>query len=426
MREAHEHLTPREVKALLEPHEDARGNRRVAAAAFLAEGCRACWTAVESGAPTEVTPASPSPIREAMVRIVSPGSWPAISADHLDAVLESRRRPFGFVFLVAEEAALAATPEPLTEATNLAALLAMRHGHPALGAVLARLYAIRAEAHVARGERSKAKEALTSALSCVGRDDEAVDVGTRIRLFQAQARFAQRFAQSGSPALFYREALALAGASPMRQLELTVELVSLPGWQPADAVERVTRALHATRALRSSPDEVVRAQALYRSARLLATAVDDDLGGLRVPDVVAEIADELEAAEDLLAAVADPFTRALVDQCLGELRFLHAPARAGEPLHRALETFVKAGASRLVQGARDALADLEKLLAMTGPQPGCRSRPPWNERGGRMGFASTLNPPPVDVEVAAPDGFASTSPLAATLGGDQLAREPEP
>jgi len=370
MRDRHEHLTVGELTALLEPQVRASGERRIAGAAYLAEGCPECWAAVEGVGAVDVTARRLSPIGAALARLISPGSWPTLSAGHFEVAYACRRWPFGFAFLVDEEAALTisevdTSEEPLSEAVSLGALLAVRHGHAALGAVLARLYAIRAEAHVVRGGRSKARDALARAMSCVSRDDEAVDVGTRARLHEAEARFAKRFPRSGYPALSYRKALELTGGWPIRHLELTVELVSLPGWNPRDGVQRVARALHAARELRTSaPEGLVRAQALYRSARLLATAVGEDLGVLRVPDVVAEVADELEAAGDLFATVADPMTRALRDQCLGELRFLHAPGRAGGPLHRALDTFVKAGASRLAEEARGLLVDLERFEAL--------------------------------------------------------------
>jgi hypothetical protein len=330
---AHEHLTPHEVTALLEPESRHHVGRDLAAAAFLAEGCATCWEALTNVRPAASASRGRSPIRESVARVLTPGSWPALTADHFDAVFGCRHRPFGFASLVVEEAARLASEdpslavEPFSEATNLLSLLTLRQRHPALGDSLGRLHAAFAEAHAERGERSKAKGALTRALSCVGRDDPEVDVSTRIRLLRTQARYTRRFSRGGSPTLLYREALQLADpALSVRPLELTAELVSLPGWNPVEAVRRLTRALHASDALRSSSQAVVRAQALLRSAQVLVTAVEEDLlGDLRIPDVIAELAAELAEAEDLFVTVSNAVTCGLYFHWRGRLDFYHAP-----------------------------------------------------------------------------------------------------
>jgi hypothetical protein len=371
MSEHHEHLTPEAIEAILDPQDAPTADRRLAATVFLAEGCPECWKALERMRPRmDDQIASLSPIREALIRIVSSGTWPVLSADHFEAVLEVKRRPFGFVFLVAEEAAMLTTAEtslePMAQAVGLAALLAMQHGDPALAGALARLYALRAEAHVARGEKPEAEEALVRAGGCLGRSLEEVDVTTRIRLLEAQARFAWRFDSTKKATGHYVEALKLACPRwPVRHLELMVEMVALGGWEPVDSLRRLIGALNLAAPLRSSaPHALVRAHALYRSARLLARAMKESLSGVRVPRVVEEIADELEAAEALFTVAGDRITQGLRHLCLGELRLFHAPPRSREPLRRAVESFNAAGVSWL---ARDARAALTKAEALTAP-----------------------------------------------------------
>ena len=85
-------------------------------ALHLSTGCRRCWSAVADLAPGSVG-LSCDPVAEALNHVCTPQSRAVLMADHLAAVDDVRRRPFGFAFLVVEEAFLLAwdgeTPIPL-------------------------------------------------------------------------------------------------------------------------------------------------------------------------------------------------------------------------------------------------------------------------------------------------------------------------
>jgi hypothetical protein len=301
-------------------------------------GCPQCWAAFDDVGPVDDTPTG-NPLRRALVRILSPGSWPALSAGHFLAALKARHQLYGLLSLMGEEAATLALAETPPSLHPVAAVMFWAEGLkiqlgktlvPALYAErLARLLTLCAEIEGASDQREEAEKSLALATSYSDRcgDDGGL---TRVRLLQARARLARRFGQE-DPAAVYLEAIELATRSQglaIHQLELAVELAGLEGWNPADGLRRVVQALDQARGLRCSSNDVVRAHALYQCARLLATAMSESLGGLQVPDVVSKIAAELDGAEALFDAVADPPTRALRRQCLDELRLLEAPVQA--------------------------------------------------------------------------------------------------
>jgi hypothetical protein len=326
----------------------------------LAAGCPECWAAVESWKPS--ANGASSPIREALVRVVSPGTWPVLSADHFEAVLEAKRQP-GFLFLVAEEAALLATAEktlePIVQAVGLVALLGLQGD--ALASAFVRLYAVQAEAHVARGEKPEAEESLVRAGSYLGRAKNEIDVASRVRLLEAQARFARRFGAAKDAEGLYVKALGLVcPGSPLRHLELMVDAATLGLWEPADSERRIVGAVNLTSTLRgSSRPAGERAHALLRTARFLVRALKHEKVAGEA-EVVELLGAELEAAEDLFATAA-PITRAFADMFLASLRSFYAPDRVPELTLRAAETFEAGGLAQRAQRARGLLPAVEEL-----------------------------------------------------------------
>ena len=88
----------------------------------LSTDCRRCWSAAEDLEPGSVR-RSCDPVAQALYRLSTPQSQALLTADHLAAVEGMRQRPFGFAFLLLEEAFSLAwagqTPIPLEDVFKL-------------------------------------------------------------------------------------------------------------------------------------------------------------------------------------------------------------------------------------------------------------------------------------------------------------------
>jgi hypothetical protein len=156
----------------------------------------------------------------------------------------------------------------------------------------------------------------------------------------------------------------LSPSRPRQHLEVTVELADIltqQGEEPRVGVRLVTRALAlAAPERRVTAEPIVRAHALYHSARFLTVALADGLGGDQVPAVVPEIADELGGATALFESLG-PLARALRLLLLGELRMLDAVDEAVLCLDEAHRQLVALGASASAAEAEDFLKVAERL-----------------------------------------------------------------
>lgn len=92
--------------------------KRSELARHLSTHCRRCWAAVDDVAPASVAH-SRDPVAEALYHLSTPQSRAPLTADHRATVEDVRRRPFGFAFLLVEEARLLSwhgkTPAPLED-----------------------------------------------------------------------------------------------------------------------------------------------------------------------------------------------------------------------------------------------------------------------------------------------------------------------
>ena len=74
-------------------------------AVHLARSCRRCWSVVEQ-LPAGAIKRSSDPLVESLYHLRSPGSWITLSSDLFAAVTGARVRPYGFAFVLLEEALL--------------------------------------------------------------------------------------------------------------------------------------------------------------------------------------------------------------------------------------------------------------------------------------------------------------------------------
>jgi len=111
------HFPPDRISRFCAESWSIKPEARSELALHLSTGCRRCWSAVSEVAPGSVELSSCDPVAAALYRVSTPQGWAVLMADHLAAVDDVRRRPFGFAFLLVEEAFLLAcegkTPIPL-------------------------------------------------------------------------------------------------------------------------------------------------------------------------------------------------------------------------------------------------------------------------------------------------------------------------
>jgi len=97
------HFPPDRISRFCAESWSIKPGERAELAVHLSTGCRRCWSAVTDLAPGSVG-VSCDPVAEALYHVTMPQSRAVLMADHLAAVDDVRRRPFGFAFLLVEEA----------------------------------------------------------------------------------------------------------------------------------------------------------------------------------------------------------------------------------------------------------------------------------------------------------------------------------
>jgi hypothetical protein len=207
---------------------------RVELAHHLSSGCRRCWSAVGDLAPVSPEP-SCDPVAQALYRLTTPRSRAALSADHSAVVDEARLRPFGFAFLLVEEAFLLArerqTPIPLEgDAFRIVGTLRPRRHYRHEDDLWARALAYLSMVRTLRGETDAAHMACITAERhrICGTGDQRINASVlEARALQAAAEGDAQIAETFLGAAIER--LASGAEHARRRLELEDRLAEVAG-----------------------------------------------------------------------------------------------------------------------------------------------------------------------------------------------------
>lgn len=116
------HFTPDRISRYFDLPVSLEPGERLELICHLSASCERCWSAVPDLGPGSRQICS-DPLVEALWHVGTPSSRALLGADHLTAIAEVRQRPFGFAFLLLEEASSLAqsceNPEHLDEAFEL-------------------------------------------------------------------------------------------------------------------------------------------------------------------------------------------------------------------------------------------------------------------------------------------------------------------
>ena len=291
----------------------------------LARGCRRCWSVVEK-LPAAAIKRSSDPLVESLYHLRSPGSWITLSSDLFAAVTGARARPYGFAFVLLEEALelafdSGAELEPIRKARKLIGELqgSLRHRRRLCDLDALALSHL-AMAYAWRRDRGAAIAAQRQAASV--RQGGTADVGVAVSLLESLASMEWASGYYARAEDVLRRAIRLVGAEfPMRRFELWASLAELA--VEAGGSERLSEAVAEADAalapLLVSSDPSVRLRAVFKLGRFASRLVDIDpeheLCRRRAQAAVETM--ELESA--LMVEHADPSTRALWLLCQARL-----------------------------------------------------------------------------------------------------------
>ena len=263
-------------------------------AGHLARGCRRCWSVVgqlpaaaspwgdRGGEPAAIKRSS-DPLVESLYHLRSPGSWITLSSDLFEAVTGARVRPFGFVFVLLEEALELAFDsgdlEPLRKARKVIGTL------PASGRHARQLRDLDALgwSHLAmvhawcRRDSTAAINARTQAV--LAREGGTASESVVANLQESFACVEWAFGYYARAEDMLRGTIRTLGeALPMRRFELWASIAQLA--VEAGGTDRLLEALTGADAalapFLSSGDPLVRLRAVFKLGRLAARLVEVD------------------------------------------------------------------------------------------------------------------------------------------------------
>lgn len=294
-------------------------------ARHLSTDCPRCWSAVADLAPGSEQISS-DPMAEALNHVSTPKGYAVLGADHLAANAEVCERPFGFAFLLVEEAhALGQsceTPQPLEDdVLKIIGTLPPGHHRRRHEDLYVKALAYLSQVRTLRHELDSALVAVH--LAEKHRQSGTGDERVHATVLEARALWAADRDPREANALLTAALDRLAGhrEHALRRFELYARLADIV--VGAGEIGRVPAILdqahHALAPVRESDDPLTRAWAVFQQAKLTTVLAVRLKSQVDLGSAVRWAADELEAAGELFVRYTNDTTQTLRLLCLSRL-----------------------------------------------------------------------------------------------------------